>query len=226
MRPGAVFLVLPNNPTGTELSETEFSGLLEVCAKHRILLVLDASFRFYSFLNTWNQARLLRDAGISFLVIEDTGKTWALCDLKASPLWCSNDLAGQVARITEDMLLNVSPFTLTLLTHAILTQDTLGAIGNNRMVLREHLPADFPPVTIGSLSVEWVRTPERVTSSQVYSRLDEMGVAVLPGRQFFWNGDTQGERHFRIALHRGPHYFQEAAARLGQVIEELVRKNN
>ena len=115
-----VWIVCPNNPTGHVLSEAVFDSLVEGCERLGKTLVVDFCFRFYApDLATWSQYERLQRSGVSFITIEDTGKTWATQDMKIGMLVCSDDLHDEFYHRHDDLLLNVSPFHLALLTEFI-----------------------------------------------------------------------------------------------------------
>ncbi len=85
-----LFLVLPNNPTGQFLSQEKFVELSNACKKHNKLLIIDFCFRFFCpELYGWNQYEFLLHNDLNFIAIEDTGKTWATFEIKASTLTAS-----------------------------------------------------------------------------------------------------------------------------------------
>jgi DNA-binding transcriptional MocR family regulator len=80
----AICLVTPNNPTGMTLSEGSLSRLLHFCKKGRKLLILDNCFRAYLPRHRiYDQYRLILEAGIDAVLVEDTGKTWPTSEIKA-----------------------------------------------------------------------------------------------------------------------------------------------
>ena len=103
-------------------------------------LVVDFCFRFYAAeLPRWSQYELLQRSGVSFITIEDTGKTWATLDMKIGMLVCSDDLHDEFYHRHDDLLLNVSPFHLALLTEFI--DDTIvhGADATIGFYVRQNL---------------------------------------------------------------------------------------
>ncbi len=73
----ALFLVIPNNPTGHTFVEAEFQSIIDFCLRKRKLLILDFSFRFFTqILSTWSQYELLERSGVDYIAFGDTGKTW------------------------------------------------------------------------------------------------------------------------------------------------------
>lgn len=216
----ALFLVLPNNPTGLFLAKTSFFNIVEFCARNGVVLVVDFSFRFFiDSMYLWDQYASALDAGIDFAFIEDTGKTWPALDLKTGILTVSSTLFEEAFTIHNDVLLNVSPFILELLRRYLADSQTRGhassineVVEYNRDYLRSSLTGLFlQPTNIDTtLSVEWLLITNEWTAGQLCSTLSSRGVHVLPGTHFFWNDWARGEKFIRVALMRCPDMFKEA----------------
>jgi aspartate/methionine/tyrosine aminotransferase len=223
----ALVLVTPNNPTGRGLTPAQLQGIAELCATTETLLVLDMSFRFFGDAAGWDQYAVLTGVrGLEFVCVEDTGKTWPLLEMKAGILVSSAPLAASLRRVTDELLLNVSPFILQVLTEVILAgQDGAGDAGGlgvirglvarNRAALRPRLEELGANVTLGGSesSVEWLELghDRAVHTAQ---RLLARGVAVLPGSPFYWSRPHVGDRFVRLALYRDADYFDAALGRL------------
>ena len=219
-RVNALFVVLPNNPTGVEVSEDHFGYLCSLCEERGIALVIDASFRFFSAMGTWDMYKYLADAAkLRWFVIEDTGKAFGLSELKVGMVSCDRPSMPWLEEVTDDLLLNVSPFVLRCLTFALETRlngldhlDELNeVIGTNRKYLRRKLSVITGvsyPRDESRLSVEWVRLPADVDASFMSLKLREAGIHVLPGAPFYWDDPLRGSGFVRLALARDPRYFE------------------
>jgi aspartate/methionine/tyrosine aminotransferase len=227
----AVFITLPNNPTGFELSREEWDQLVALCGRYGKLLIVDCTFRFFSRQPFWDQYELLEKAKISYLMVEDTGKTWPTQDLKCSILAMSEDLADDMLELHNDILLNVSPFILKLLTEYV--KDTMreglqsviwNTIDRNRETLREAIRSSGLAVSNpgSTISVEWLRILDAgVRSVDMVDRLQRLGLGILPGDHFHWYDHGQGERYIRIALARSPDMFADAC----EVLKSAITAN-
>ena len=231
----ALFLVVPNNPTGFEPDEPAFLDVVELAAEYRLALVVDFSFRFYSRLHTWDQygAVVRSQPALDAVFLEDTGKTWPTAELKVGFSCALGRLREPLRNATREVLLNVSPFTLCLLTELIkadLKQRlALGephaceVVAENRRQLR--LLLDGLAVEVVSrdslISVEWLRLPTGAAATCAW--LEERGVSILPGDLFSWDRPS-GDRHVRVALARSPAYFKQAATSLVTLLAERARK--
>ena len=204
----AIFIVCPNNPTGQNITRTQYESLVDYCAKHDKLLIVDCSFRFYGDLHTWDQYGKLNKSGIDYIVFEDTGKTWPTMDLKLGITVASKSVYDELLKINDDFLLNVSPFIFRLLTEYIKVDlenghhvQANGVVAQNRNVLRK-LIVDTPLQIMNdasTLSVEWVKLPENWSASSFTKWLKTQDFHVLPGMPFFWNTPEVGEQYVRIA---------------------------
>ncbi len=221
----SIFLVCPNNPTGLELSEKQFSSIVSLCKEYDKLLIIDFSFRFFSSYIAWDQYALLRSSNVRFIALEDTGKTWPTLDMKLGIIVCDEVLRNELSAVSNDIILNVSPFIFNLLTRYISVDLEAGSIltssviEENRSTLKYLL--DNTPLIIerptSSLSVAWIRLPEAWRSSDFCAWLERWNVHVLPGGPFYWNDQERGEHYVRIALSRPPRHFAYLAKSFHQL---------
>jgi aspartate/methionine/tyrosine aminotransferase len=224
----AVFLTFPNNPTGFVLDREEFASLAGLCAQREKILILDWTFRFFSELDEWDQYEILERSGVSYICIEDTGKTWPTLDLKCSIMATSADMYRKILEVHNDVLLNVSPFVLLLLTEYIHDSQRRGldasvrrAVALNRQELRAALRQSVlvPVPAAAPVSVEWVRLDSTaVKSVDVVALLADVGIGILPGDHFFWSDPSLGSRFVRFALARDPATFTRVCSRIQSVI--------
>jgi aspartate/methionine/tyrosine aminotransferase len=221
-----VFLVLPNNPTGWIPTQSTVERLVRRIADVGATLVIDFSFRFYSRLHLWDQYELVRSVpGLDWILLEDTGKTWSLAEMKVGMCSCSSSLRPVLESVTSELLLNVSPFTLSLLSRMMAfdlgqsgqTPDrrlhAAGIVDINRQALRSVLADSAWAIAspASEISVEWIRLPSR-RAVGLCNRLSRAGVTVLPGGPFFWDRKKAGNGYVRVALAREPRYFSAAVA--------------
>jgi aspartate/methionine/tyrosine aminotransferase len=163
--------------------------------------------------------QLLEDSGVTYMAIEDTGKTWPVQDAKCAMITVSDDIREQVYNIHTAVLLNVSPFVLNVLAQYV--EDSIHdefasireVISENRRVAKESLTGTIlehvEPVV--NTSVAWFRiTAEEITATQLQARLLEHEIYVLPGTYFYWDDSSKGERYIRVALARKPEMFAAA----------------
>ncbi|GAA3427117.1 aminotransferase class I/II-fold pyridoxal phosphate-dependent enzyme [Streptosporangium nondiastaticum] len=222
----AVFLVVPNNPTGFDPSPEVIRTIADQCRERDLLLIMDFSFRFFSrHLAAWDQYGYFESIGLRYIGIEDTGKTWPTLDLKIGSLVADARLHSRLQEITDDLLLNVSPFIFTLI-HEYMNVDeetSSRAVGRaNRKVL-EHALKDSQVAVVpaeGPMSVAWLRLPEGWRAGELCDWLISQGISVLPGSPFFWADGSLGESYLRVALMRPEADFGAGARALADAFEQ------
>jgi aspartate/methionine/tyrosine aminotransferase len=208
-----LFVVNPNNPTGKCLSREAFEGLAIMCANASILLIIDSSFRFYNR-SAFDDYGVLEATGVSFLMLEDTGKVFPTLDMKASLLSYSTDNRDLIEEIYKELYLCSSAFALAVLTEFLDVTSRVGlgasvwtTVDKHRDLLRNAIAGSQLVVAHGSakstLSVEWLACHETGKHDlEICSELIRRGLAVLPGRLFYWASADSSARqaHIRISL--------------------------
>ncbi|MFC3495838.1 pyridoxal phosphate-dependent aminotransferase [Glycomyces rhizosphaerae] len=224
----ALILVDPNNPTGSTsfVDDGErFRAIVRFCARHGKTLILDFSFASFLRGRRPDVYEILDDSGVTYLCIEDTGKTWPTLDIKCGILTVSADIRDEVRDLHTAVLLNVSPFAVRLLADFVTASKNDGfasvadVLDANRQVLADAIEGtELELVRPDSLvSVAWLRL-HRGTATDLQERLAQHGVHVLPGTHFFWSDHRQGESYVRVALARDPEAFARSAAALRKVL--------
>lgn len=237
----ALFIVDPNNPTGFTLTGTAQDeqltkkGFLEVfryAKDHHKVLIFD--FCFASFLLPGTELgifeiyKYLEESGVSYITIEDTGKTWPLQDTKVALLKTSKNLHEDIYNIHTSYLLNVSPFILNVVTQYILDseKDHFASVNNllktNRDVARNILKGSLLELQEpkSNVSVAWFKINDpQIKASDLQKEILKEGVYVLPGTYFFWNDRLQGEHYIRLALARNTEMFEPAIKLIRQALD-------
>lgn len=226
----AIFLVTPNNPTGSHLTRENLVALARFCARNNKLLILDTCFRTYlPERDVYDQYEILIESGADFFVLEDTGKTWPTLEIKA-PFFCaSRSIADATSRIYSDFLLHVSPFAVALVTEFVqLAQrdqrrHIRDVVNVNRKTLhRDIAGTPLTPQEAPFMSVSWLRIDNNWTGTELRDALAGDGVHVLPGNQFFWSDPTLGDKFIRVALVRDRELFTQASSRLGATCRRVL----
>jgi len=239
VRTDAVFLVDPNNPTGASLlkyGRVGFEEVVRFCKDHKKILMLDLCFASFAEMDPkvgrFDLYELLEDSKVSYIAIEDTGKTWPIQDAKCSLLTVSDDLFEEIYNIHTSVLLNVSPFVLNFLTQYLedSLRDQWGSVRNvlntNRELARRKLEGSLleylEPCT--KVSVAWFKIVDRdLTATRLQAMLEKAHIYVLPGTYFFWSDHSKGERFIRIALARETRMFAAAIGEIRKVIDSHER---
>lgn len=231
----AIVLVTPNNPTGSELTQHQLLAVAEAAASAGTILILDASFRSFSKPPHWDQYATLSGVdGLQYLIIEDTGKAWPIAELKLGFVCGSHGLLDLVRDISDEVLLNVSPLLLSLLTGFVVSEEqgratrrdisTSAAVlaSANRVVFRHAITGGPFQVACpeSHISVEWLGLPDSWDAVNLASWLARYGIALLPGGPFHWDNRDVGNRFVRVALMRNTDYLAAAADSLMKLVEQ------
>jgi aspartate/methionine/tyrosine aminotransferase len=179
-------------------------------------------------LDVFDVYEMLEDSGVSYITVEDTGKTWPLQDTKAAILKTSKNLYEDIYNIHTSYLLNVSPFILNLLTEYMLDSERDGfasiynLLDTNRVIAKDTLQGSLLELQepVAQVSVAWFKiTDPEIKATKLQGEILKSGVYVLPGTYFFWDDRKRGENYIRIALARNTDVFTEAITIVREVID-------
>jgi aspartate/methionine/tyrosine aminotransferase len=242
----ALFIVDPNNPTGFTLTgtaqdaELTKQGFLEVfryAKDHNKLLIFD--FCFASFLlpgaelGIFEIYKYLEESGVSYIAMEDTGKTWPLQDAKVAMLKTSKNIHDEVYNIYTSYLLNVSPFILNVVTEYIRDSQkdyfasVVDLLKRNRDITRDVLAGSLLELVEpkSNVSVAWLKIKDpTILASDLQQVILKEGVYVLPGTYFFWSDRSKGEHYIRLALARNTEIFEPALKLIRQALDKYESK--
>ena len=235
VRTDALFLVDPNNPTGFSLLQHGRDGFEEVvrfCRDHNKILLLDFCFAAFALadpaVERFDVYALLEESGITYMAIEDTGKTWPVQDAKCAILMASDDIWADVYNIHTSVLLNVSPFVLQLLRAYVEDSigDDLASVRRVSVANREAATTilagsilEYQPPTV-DVSVAWFQINHpKLWATRLHADLMDVGVSVLPGTGFYWSTPSRGEGYVRVALAREPQMFASAMLQLREALQ-------
>jgi len=230
----AIFLVDPNNPTGTSMFADGADTFVEVaryCKDHGKLLILD--FCFAAFIKAAGDSRvdayaILDDIGTQYIVMEDTGKTWPLQDAKCATIMSSQAINADIYSIVTSVLLNVSPFILNVVTQYILDsrdddfESVRCVLDVNRAAAQRYLQGSFLKylTPMVETSVAWFEIlRDDVSADELQAYLVTYEVYVLPGKYFYWSQPQTGQKYIRLALARKPAEFELAVQTIALALE-------
>lgn len=238
----AIFLIDPNNPTGFTLFNFGTEGWSEVirfAKEQKKLLILDFCFAAFMLadenLEVFDLYEMLETSGVTYIAMEDTGKTWPLQDAKAAMLKSSADIYDDIYNIHTAYLLNVSPFILNVLNQYVLDseQDNFASVfsllENNRALATEILEGSVlePVASIVKVSVLWCKIKRvAIKATELKCYLTKFGVHLLPGTYFYWADHGTGERYIRIALARDSDVFVQAMQALRFALDKYESDND
>lgn len=232
----AIFIIDPNNPTGFTLlgsqNKKAFEQVIKFCQDYDKLLIIDYCFANFLMndddLELYDTYKVLKESGIKYMAIEDTGKTWPIQDAKIAMLKVSDNIYEEMYSIYTAYILNVSPFILNFLTEYLLDShkcqfaSTNNLLNTNRTILektfRDSILKSHKPK--GKVSVAWCEIKDpNLNATELQKMLYQNGVYVLPGTYFYWHNPDQGERYIRIALARDTDNFVEGVSLMKDILD-------
>jgi LL-diaminopimelate aminotransferase len=226
-----VYLCFPNNPTGAVASHAQLSRWVHYARSHEALLLFDAAYEAYisekDIPHSIFEIPGAHDCAIEFRSFSKNGGfTGVRCGftvmpksvvartadgqrLSLHPLWQrrwstkSNGVSYPVQRAAEALYSEEGRKQVRLLIDHYM---------GNAKLLRE-AAADAGLTVFAGLNAPyiWVKTPQRVTSWEMFDRmLRELNVVITPGIGF----GAQGEGHIRISAFNSRDNAREVARRL------------
>jgi aspartate/methionine/tyrosine aminotransferase len=230
----AIFLVNPNNPTGRVVDRDSLQKIIDLCLKYDLKLILDTSFRF-CHTGHLDEYELMQKAGVSFIILEDTGKVWPTLDTKASLLSYSSDIAPLIRQIYEELYLCSSNLSLALITAFIKSTAEKGGLHYLHSLIQSRLEtfratlSDLP-VQIANensdalMSIAWVDISALgLTDMELVNHCAKYELSILPGRYFYWNShEINGHARVRIALLKSEVGFINSIAVFRTALLDLV----
>jgi aspartate/methionine/tyrosine aminotransferase len=231
----ALFLVNPNNPTATVISQSQLGEIVEYCLLHRKTILIDNTFRLFNT-DGYDDYKLLIESGVSFIAFEDTGKVWPTHDLKTSLVFYSHDHKDLLEEIYGEIYLCHSRFAMILHTHFArearrigLEQSTWSQVRERKQLL--HTAIHNTELTIvendtsACLPMAWIDISRSgVADIEMVSYLGSRNIQVLPGRNFYWNSinNPEHQKFIRIALFKPLPNFLGAISQLRVAMQEFT----
>lgn len=232
----AIVLVDPNNPTGFSLFADGPEAFMEVvrfCQDFNKLLILDFSFSAFILAaggKRYDVYNILENSDVSYIAMEDTGKTWPMQDAKCSTILASKDLDADIYPIVTSVLLNVSPFVLNLVSKYVQASKADGfrtvaeLLDRNRNTSKKMLHGKILSYCEPQIktSVAWFEIKDQsINADSLHNHLLAHNVYILSGKYFYWHNPDKGQRYIRIALARDSEMFDEAMRVMKEALDEL-----
>lgn len=228
-----IFITMPNNPTGQGISLDQMAALFERAAADEVTLVIDRSFSHFDTRFNFDLYSLAKgQPGLVLILIEDTGKVFPSLDQKIGFLSVLGDdsprrteIRDAIARHHSSVLLNVSQFTLALVSEFCRDAAEGGIdltrqqISYNRTMFRSAFrQIGIAPACIGSrASVDLFNVASLGTARTVVSRLMDHDIHVLAADKFYWSSPDADSGQIRVALARDPKLVAEACERITRI---------
>jgi LL-diaminopimelate aminotransferase len=226
-----IYLCFPNNPTGAVASRAQLSAWVDYAREHQALLLFDAAYEAYiseaDIPHSIFELPGARECAIELRSFSKNGGfTGVRCGftvmpksvhartenglrLPLHPLWQrrwstkSNSVSYPVQRGAEALYSPEGRKQISALIHHYM---------GNAKLLRD-AGADAGLQAFGGVNAPyiWVKTPDDLTSWQMFDRmLRELNVVITPGAGF----GAQGERYFRLSAFNSRDNAEEVARRL------------
>jgi 2-aminoadipate transaminase len=223
-----------NNPTGSTLALERRQTLMDLVARHKIVVIEDDAYRELWFdrppppsLSTLDFSRVIRLGSFSKILAPGLRLGWIVADdaligrLKDSGLLTSGGGINHfTANVVAEFMSNGS-----LETHV----PRLRAAYRERRDILLDAMAQYLPDTCSFMRPEggffvWVTLPEGLNSTTLLPQAEAAGVAYLPGERFFAGGG--GQRHLRLAFSLlSSDELRTGASRLGLIIRQAISQN-
>ena len=225
-----LFLVNPNNPTGTTIGPECLMLIADYCAQRKKILVLDTTFRMYT-LHQHDERAYLELSGCHYFIIEDTGKTWPTHDLKVSLISYSRDCSPLFDIIYDEVYLCHSRFAMLMFEslfdrtrYAGIAATIQAPVNDRHAYLIKKMSASmvYPKTqrTRTTLPMEWfeMKCTERFADIDIVNYLANKDVHVLPGSFFYWSRKRPPYTAFRVSLSRQHSMFHASVDQLSTAI--------
>lgn len=237
-----LFIVDPNNPTGNQLGVDRMSELFSLADANGKICCIDRSFTLFPA-SACDVYELAADfPRLPVFTIEDTGKILPSLDQKVGLLVNVNpeasrsqDLGRLIKVYRSALLLNVSPFTLSVVT-AFLRDARRDGLSITRRTIAEHrqflrravqqtgiVPAAssiYSKSSVDLLDISALGLSAGIVANSLRVHHD---VHVLPGDKFYWSSPTADSGEIRVSLARETSYFQEAVLALAKALAALAQ---
>ncbi len=221
------FLNYPNNPTAAVASAEYLERTVAVCRRHGILLAYDNAYCDLTY-DGYRAPSVFEIAGATDVALEffSLSKSFSMTGWRLGFVVGRADLISALTQVKS--YVDTGPFLAVQKAGAAVLDRAEEVVAPIREELKRRRDAAVTALRRAGFTLEspkaamylWVALPAGIPSAAFARRaLEETGALVLPGSAF----GPAGEGYFRIALTVGSDRLQEAAARLGAVLEATRR---
>lgn len=228
-RPGLLYTVPTfTNPTGRTLTAERRAGLVQLAARHNLLVVEDDVYRDLWFdapppppLASFGQGRVIRLGSFSKILAPGLRLGWLVADpefVQRCAAYGVLDSGGGVSHLAAHI---VAEYTRQDLLDAHVA--ALRAAYRERRdallaALAQYLPPECRVETPGGGFFVWLQAPAGVDTTALLARAEAAGVSYVPGAEFHADGD--GRQCLRLAFSLlSPAEMEQGAQRLGHVLD-------
>jgi len=220
-----------HNPTSVTMSRRRREALVEIGARHGVLVVEDSPYRKIRFQGESEPSLKALDQDQGVLTVGTFSKLVAP-GLRVGWVTAPPDLVNRMGQLKSDggssplLQRTVLEFCKTggVESHTRIAQDTYGA-HRDRMVraLRRELPQVTFAIPDGGYYV-WITLPEEMDGDALAKRAAEEHVLIIPGSKFF-AGKGHPKNHVRLAYsYTTPEEIDEGIGRLARAYAALAEK--
>lgn len=233
---GAVCVSRPTNPSGNVIEDSELSRLADICAAHGVPLIVDNAYGtpFPGILfrecrpifaphviNVFSLSKLGLPNTRTALVIAEPSVARAISEMTAVT-GLANGTLGQ--NILGPLLASGE---IDDMVSTLIQPYYAGRLAQARLWLEEALGADFPyrlHQTGGAMFL-WLWLPSLpVSSRELYLRLKEAGVLVVPGRAFAFGcpaAEAHADQCIRISFAMDDETVRDGLRRIASVVKAV-----
>ena len=224
-RVDAVYLVLPNNPTGWAPADETLARLADLARAHGRTVVIDRTSRFHQD----RQFSAVFGYDFDWIDLLDTGKTWSAAGAKVAFVRARS--GERLSALREDLDVHfhgVAPVHYWAATEAIRGEQGLARLRATVAANREQLVAALGPLGFELVSqpmgVALLRLPAdcAMDSAHLAEKLAIAGIRVIPGREFYWSAPEAGSVYLRVALARPVPLFRASVEALAEAVGSLI----
>ncbi|MBP2475535.1 DNA-binding transcriptional MocR family regulator [Crossiella equi] len=220
---------IPNfhNPAGVTLSVPRRAEVLEICARHGVLVVEDNPYGMLGFDGqTYPALRSMEPENVVYL--GSFSKTFAP-GLRVGWTLAPHAVREKLVLAAESATLCPPTFTQAVVSRYLAQHDWMGQIKTYREAYRDrrdamlgaieaHLPAGCRWTKPDGGFYVWLTVPEGIDTKAMLPRAVTQRVAYVPGTAFF--GDGSGNSQMRLSFcYPTPERIREGVRRLATVLE-------
>jgi len=176
-----VFIVTPNNPTGTSLASGELKRLRNSLADE-VLLVVDGAYAEFADNTKYESGFDLADAGENIVVMRTFSKAYGLAGMRVG--WCygPNDVVDAIAKVRSPN--SITTQSLAAAEAAMRDQTHLNKVTHEISELRESFRQKMQDIGLQALPSDGnfvlVRFANEDQAKAVYASLIEVGIIIRP----------------------------------------------
>ena len=182
-----LFLVNPNNPTGTRIPSSDINRLREQLDDHIMLIVDEAYSEFIDDLNFVSSMSLV-DEGKNVIVLRTFSKAYGLAALRIGWAYAPRDIVVNINQVIPAS--SVPTLSIAAATAAMLDHDHLRKTCDQIITSREQFRANIEAIGLQAVSANGnfllMRVPNNwpLNADEVCDQLKQQGIIVRPTKSF------------------------------------------